>query len=93
MMNSIAYKDQVCPRCGSKQRVSKVWKEVIPTFSGSVEVDCSQIVCTNDACQTAFDKNLAHETKKKEELKQQKDEKDRLRKENAVISAKNARKS
>lgn len=74
------YADQPCPRCGSKQRVSKRWKEKVPTFSGSITVDCSQIVCTNKDCQAAFDKNLQEETDKKELMRKKKEEQDQARK-------------
>lgn len=87
MMKSIAYADQVCPRCGSKQRISKTWKESIQTFSGTIEVDCSQIICTNEACQGDFDENLKNEMKKKEDLRQQKAAKDIARKQNSLLHA------
>lgn len=67
------YSDMPCPRCGSQQKIAKTWKEKVPTFSGEITVDCAQIVCTNKACQEAFEKNLAEETKKKEAAKLKKE--------------------
>lgn len=87
MMKSVAYADQKCVRCGSKQRISKTWKETLQTFSGTIEVACSQIVCTNEACQSNFDENLKNETKKKEDLRQQKAAKDIERKQNSLLHA------
>lgn len=81
------YIDQPCPRCGSKQRISKRWKEKVPTFSGSITVDCSQIVCTNKECQAAFDKNLQEETDKKEVMRKKKEEQDQARKAKSLEQA------
>ncbi len=92
MMKSTSYVDFPCPRCGSAQRISKKWKEKVPTFSGSIMVDCSQIVCTNTLCQKAFTKNLAEETQKRNAAKIKKDESDKERKTNSLLHAAEARK-
>lgn len=86
------YTDQPCARCGSPRKISRTWKEKVPTFSGTITVECSQIVCTNKVCQAAFDKNLAEETKKREAAKIKKDESDKERKTNSLLHAAAARK-
>lgn len=91
-MKTSSYIDFPCPRCGSKQRISKRWKEKVATFSGSITVDCSQIVCTNKTCQAAFDKNLIEETKKREAQKIKKEEQDEARKISSLHNAQLARK-
>lgn len=87
------YMNQPCERCGSKKRVSRKWKEQIPTYTGSVEVEYSQIICTNAACQAAFDKNLLEETARREVIKQKKEANDVARKANSLTMANKARKS
>lgn len=82
MINISLADNNLCERCGSKKRVSKTWKENIPTMTGKkTTVVYSQIVCTNPVCQKAFEENLEKETKKREILQMQKEERDRLRKE------------
>lgn len=88
---SNVYADQPCSRCGSKRRISKTWKESIATLSGSTLVECSQIVCTNKDCQLAFEENLAKETKKREIIRSQKEERDKLRKVNSLLHSKTSR--
>lgn len=91
---SDSYLEKPCARCGSKKRISKKWKEKIPTFSGKITiVDFSQIVCTNKVCQVAFDKELIEEAKKREILKLKKEEHDAQRKANSLQQANKARKS
>lgn len=68
-----------CPRCGSEQKVSKTWKETVKTFSGEVEVECSQIICTNADCQEEFDKNLAADNKKKAAIRVKREEAEKER--------------
>lgn len=79
MLNS-SYADFPCPRCGSKQRIAKTWKEKVKTFSGIVEVDCSQLVCTNEECQKQFEKNLREDQKKKKTRDLEKVERENARK-------------
>lgn len=87
------YLTEPCPRCGSKQRISKRWKEKVATFSGSITVDCSQIICTNKVCQAAFDKNLLEETQKREQQRKKKEEQDDARKASSLLHANAARKN
>lgn len=58
-----------CERCGKPKLIGKTWKETIETYSGKSEIEHTQIVCSDKACQEAFEKALAEETKKKEALK------------------------
>lgn len=74
-----------CDRCGSKKRVSKTWKEEIPTFTGTTMVEFSQIICTNTVCQEAFNENLEKETKKREVLRLEKEERAKEKKENFIL--------
>ncbi|MDE2025236.1 MAG: hypothetical protein KGJ07_01965 [Patescibacteria group bacterium] len=74
-----------CDRCGSKKRVSKRWKEEVPTFTGTTMVEFSQIVCTNTVCQKSFDEILEKETKKREALRLEKETKAKERKENFIL--------
>mgnify|MGYP001563907784 CR=1 FL=1 len=86
-MSYIPYVDQPCERCGSKKRVSKTWTKTVPIFNGTTELEYSQIVCTNPVCQRAFDKNLKEETKKREVIRLEKEEKDKMRKANSLLQA------
>lgn len=83
----LSYDEQLCPRCGSKQKISKRWKEKVITFSGSIMVDCSQIICTNKKCQEAFDKALAEDNKKRLADRVKKEANDKERKANALLHA------
>lgn len=85
-----SYLEIPCNRCGSKKRVSKTWKEEIPTFTGTTMVEYSQIVCTNTACQKAFDENLEKETKKREAIRVEKEERAKERKENFLLHKSNS---
>ncbi len=75
-----AYLEKPCDRCGSKKRVAKKWKETVPTMTGTVVVQYTQIVCTKKECQIAFEKVLLEETKKRQALKVKKDANDVARK-------------
>lgn len=77
-----SYVDEPCERCGRKKRISKSWTEKLETISGVSVVEVSQITCTNKACQDIFDKNRAEELLKVNARKLQKEEQDKLRKEN-----------
>lgn len=71
--NGLSYESEPCNRCGSKRRVSKTWKESIPALSGGIIVQFhSQIVCTNNACQAAFDKIIIEDKQKREDLRKAK---------------------
>ncbi|MFH1833186.1 MAG: hypothetical protein ABH816_03420 [Candidatus Levyibacteriota bacterium] len=63
------YLDEPCGRCGSKRRVAKKWKEVIPTIMGTTTIDYTQIVCTNIICQENFDKVQLAEKKKRNDAR------------------------
>ncbi len=86
-MKHTEYVDELCERCGSKRKIAKTWKEVLPTFSGNTTVEYSQIVCTNEECQKAFDENLKKEKEKKEAMKVQKDKNDEERKAKSLQQA------
>ena len=67
---TLSYESEPCNRCGSKRRISKTWKEKIPTLTGGILIQFhSQIVCTNTVCQNAFDKLLFEEKQKREDLR------------------------
>ncbi len=60
----------LCPRCGNPQKITKTWVETLKTFDGGTsKLTFSQIACTNQECQDAFDKKMKEERRKKEELK------------------------
>ena len=87
------YIDLPCERCGSKKRVSETWKEKIPTYTGEIEVEYSQIICTNEVCQKAFDKNLVAEKEKRDAIRQRKEANELARKKHSVHEANKARKT
>lgn len=68
------YLNEPCPRCGSKRIISRSWKEKVKTFSGTVEVEHTQIVCINKVCQKNFENQRALEAKKREEERIKKEE-------------------
>lgn len=74
------YLNELCPRCGSKRIIAKVWKEKLKTFSGTVDVEHTKIVCTNKPCQKAFEAQRALEAKKREEERVKKEEREAARK-------------
>src|SRR5258706_13879599 len=80
-----------CERCGGKKRISKSWKETLPTLSGTTVVEYSQITCTNIVCQDAFDENQEKERGKREVFRLQKEENQKIRKNNSLLMAKNAK--
>jgi len=77
MLTSISdnpYVNQLCELCGSKKRISKKWKEKIPTLTGKITIiEHTQIVCTNKVCQAGFDKNLLEENEKREAVRLKKE--------------------
>lgn len=98
MMNSsrngvTLYLDQPCERCGSKKRISKTWKEKVPTFTGTTVVEYSQIVCSQKDCQMAFDKDQLEQTEKREAIKHTKELTNIARKAHALQQANKGRKS
>lgn len=86
------YLDQLCERCGSKRKVARTWKETIPTFSGTTQVEYSQIICTNKKCQEENEKEQLKDSQKRAEIRDKKEANDIIRKANALQHAKNARK-
>ncbi|KKQ34191.1 MAG: hypothetical protein US51_C0049G0008 [Microgenomates group bacterium GW2011_GWA2_37_6] len=77
--NSKSASEKVCVRCKSRRRVSKTWTEKIVNDNGFMTLLHTQYVCTNVECQSAFDKALLEDTKKREKLKQMKQENDARR--------------
>ena len=70
---TLSYESEPCNRCGSKRRVSKTWKESIPTLSGGMVIQIhSQIICTNNQCQAEFDKVIIADRQKREDLRKAK---------------------
>lgn len=63
------------------------------TFTGTTVIEYSQIICTNKACQEAFDKNLLEETKKREVLRKKKEANEITRRANSLSQANKARKN
>lgn len=91
-MSNVSYLDQPCDRCGSKRRVSRKWKEKVPTFTGKLTVvEYTQVICTNPECQRKFEENIKKETKKREVIRLQKEENDKIRKDNSLKAAKRAK--
>ena len=83
-----SFVDQPCQRCGSKKIIAKTWFEKVPTYSGEfIEVEYSQIICTNEECQKAFEENLKKETDKKRAIQEERKAKEDKRKEDAQIKA------
>jgi len=80
MKNVLPYVNQPCERCGSKKKIARTWKETIPTFTGTTEVEYSQIVCTNATCQKLFDEIIEQEAKKREAIRLQREQRDIERK-------------
>lgn len=63
-----------CPRCQSKQIISKTWIETIQTYAGPTKVTFSKIICTNEVCQKAFDKQRREEKRKKAAIQKEREE-------------------
>lgn len=91
--SSNTYLHTPCERCGSKRKVSKRWKEKMPTFTGSTLIEYTQIVCTNKECQDKFEKQLLNETNKRKALKIKKDADDAVRKARSLLQARRLRKN
>lgn len=89
---SKSYIDLPCDRCQSPKIISESHEETQETFSGKIKVKVSQITCTNVECQTEFDKNRGIEMKKIQERKIQKEEQDKIRKENIAKAVLNRNK-
>lgn len=72
--SSIPYSDLPCERCNGKRKVSKTWTEKIKTANGTTVIQHTQTICTNLNCQSKFEKLLLEEVKKREKLKQIKED-------------------
>ena len=84
---------QLCDRCGSKKRISKTWKEKIPTFDGQIRiVKYTELVCINSTCQAAFDKQMKDEAKKLKDAKEKREEIALERKKEALKNPRNSKK-
>ena len=59
-----------CDRCNSKRKVSKTWIEEIKNDHGVMVLRHTQIICTNKECQSAFEKIILEDVKKREKLRQ-----------------------
>lgn len=66
MNPKLPYLDQPCERCGSKKALINI-KKKSPTLTITMQIEYSQIICTNKACQKEFEARLA-EKREKEEL-------------------------
>lgn len=77
---NIAYLDTPCERCGSKKKVGRTWTETVQNFTGTIEVQHQQIVCTNEDCQAKFEEVYKKEAQRKEEIRLKKEEHDAARK-------------
>lgn len=86
------YLNEPCPRCGGRKRVAKKWKEKVKNFIGTTLVEYSQIVCINKICQTAFDKVLLQESKKREGIRITREANALARKASSLSQANKARK-
>lgn len=97
MIQIVSYKkpyiELPCERCGSKKKVLKTWKETVATFSGKTTVEYTQIVCTNAACQKAFDESLQRESERKEVMRLEKEERDNVRKASSLLQANKSHKN
>jgi hypothetical protein len=80
------YIDQPCERCGSKRRIEKTWKQLHETYAGSTEVEISKVICTNPECQERFEQVIAKAAQKRQDLAEQKEKQEIVRKENRIKS-------
>ena len=58
-----------CDRCGAKRRISKTWTEKIKNDYGFMTLYHTQIICTNKACQSVFEKTMSEEVEKREKAR------------------------
>lgn len=87
------YANQVCERCGSKKRITTMRKEVLQTYTGTSDLEISEIVCTNEECQAAFEIKMEEDAKKRMKLKEEKEKSEIIRKENILAKLKEKRKA
>ncbi len=74
MNNKTSYLDQPCERCGSKKKLAKIRKASLPNLSGTSQIEYSQVICTNEACQKEFEFRLQEKTQKDEAIKLKREE-------------------
>lgn len=89
---SKSYIDLPCERCQSPRIISESKDEIQETISGKITIKVSQIICTNEECQSEFDKNRGIEMLKIQERKQLKEEQEKVRKENIAKAVLNRKK-
>jgi len=93
MKRKNTYLNQQCDRCGSKRRIERTWKEKMPTLTGTTNVEYSQIICINQACQAVFEKVLLTEAKKREVARAEKEANIAVRKASSLLQARKAKKN
>lgn len=72
--------DQLCDRCQSKRKIFKAWREEIKTEYGTTVLNHTEVICTNEDCQTKFEKVMKSEAKKRANIKTAKENSTKLRK-------------
>lgn len=63
-----------CIRCGKERIESKSWEEKVKNFMGTTITTHTQTVCPDPECQKIVEKELELKKKKKEEIKQNKED-------------------
>ena len=63
-----------CTRCGKQRIESKSWEEKVKNFMGTTITTHTQTVCPDPECQKIVEKELELKRKKKEEIKQNKED-------------------
>lgn len=58
-----------CDRCQSPKRVAQTWVEELKNDNGVMIIRHKMIVCTNEACQKAFDKVVAVDSAQRNKLR------------------------
>lgn len=79
-----AFINQLCPRCGSPRIETRPKKQKVETYSGIIEIEVSDIICTNRQCQKDFEKELEEEMIAKAAIRTKKQEQDLDRKEQMI---------
>ena len=71
-MNKVA--TNPCIRCGQERIIAKSWKQDIETYSGTSVVSFTQTICPDRACQVLVDKELASQLKKREVIRNEREQ-------------------
>jgi len=58
-----------CTRCNKPNIIVKTWVETIETRSGKSKLTHTQLACSDKDCQKEFERKLAEEIKKREDMK------------------------